>query len=84
MPANSWSVALRSTGLCLKPSTRACAAWIDGIASSRSCGDCHPGYTTSAVNAATHVDGARQVGNRITAWNASTRACTGCHGAASW
>jgi predicted CxxxxCH...CXXCH cytochrome family protein len=50
----------------------------------RSCGDCHPGYSTTAVNLATHLDGAKQVGNQITAWNPATRACTGCHGAATW
>jgi predicted CxxxxCH...CXXCH cytochrome family protein len=52
--------------------------------SGRSCGDCHPGYTTTSVNLATHVDGVKQVGNRVTAWNATTRACTGCHGNATW
>ena len=48
------------------------------------CGDCHPGYTSTSVNLATHVDGAKQVGNRVTAWNAATRACTGCHGNDTW
>ncbi len=51
---------------------------------SRSCGDCHPGSTTTTVNLATHVDGLVQVGNRVTAWNPATRACTGCHGADTW
>jgi predicted CxxxxCH...CXXCH cytochrome family protein len=50
----------------------------------RSCGDCHPGFTSSSVNLATHLDGLTQVGNKVTAWNATTRACTGCHGNASW
>ena len=50
----------------------------------RSCGDCHPGYSTTTVVAATHVDGVKQVGNQITAWNPSTRQCTGCHGTATW
>ena len=31
-----------------------------------------------------HVDGSKQVGNLVTAWNPSTRACTGCHGADTW
>jgi predicted CxxxxCH...CXXCH cytochrome family protein len=48
------------------------------------CGDCHPGYGSGTVNLATHVDGSRQVGNKVTAWNAATRACTGCHGPDSW
>jgi predicted CxxxxCH...CXXCH cytochrome family protein len=51
---------------------------------SRSCGDCHPGFTATSVNLATHIDGARQVGNQVTAWNAATRKCTGCHGADTW
>lgn len=55
-----------------------------GRHSGRSCGDCHPGYSTTSVNLATHVDGLKQVGNRITAWNATTRACTGCHGSDTW
>lgn len=55
-----------------------------GNHASRSCGDCHPGYTASSVNLATHVDGARQVGNLVTAWNPATRACTGCHGPDTW
>jgi len=55
-----------------------------GNHSSRDCGDCHPGYTRSSVNQATHVNGTKQVGNRITSWNASTRQCVGCHGSATW
>jgi predicted CxxxxCH...CXXCH cytochrome family protein len=51
---------------------------------SAGCGACHPGDTTTTVNAATHIDGAKQVGNKITAWNAATRVCTGCHGQATW
>jgi predicted CxxxxCH...CXXCH cytochrome family protein len=50
----------------------------------RSCGDCHPGFTATSVNLATHIDGLKQVGNLITAWNATTRQCTGCHGPDSW
>jgi predicted CxxxxCH...CXXCH cytochrome family protein len=52
--------------------------------SGRSCGDCHPGYTKTSVNAATHDDGTRQVGNLVTAWNATTLKCTGCHGSDTW
>jgi predicted CxxxxCH...CXXCH cytochrome family protein len=52
--------------------------------SGRSCGDCHPGYASTSVNLATHIDGQKQVGNQITAWNATTRACTGCHGSDTW
>jgi predicted CxxxxCH...CXXCH cytochrome family protein len=51
---------------------------------SRSCGDCHPGSTSGSVNRSTHVDGARQVGNRVTSWDASTRRCVGCHGSDTW
>ena len=57
---------------------------ITAITPSRSCGDCHPGYTRTSVNLATHVDGSKQVGNLVTAWNPTTRACTGCHGADTW
>jgi predicted CxxxxCH...CXXCH cytochrome family protein len=52
--------------------------------SGRSCGDCHPGYGTTTVNRATHVNGTKEVGNDITAWNPTTRVCTGCHGQATW
>ena len=48
------------------------------------CGDCHPGSTSTSVNLATHLDGVKQVGNKVTAWNAATRACTGCHGNDTW
>ncbi|MGC3998230.1 MAG: CxxxxCH/CxxCH domain-containing protein [Anaeromyxobacter sp.] len=52
---------------------------------SRSCGDCHPGYTASAVNATTHRDGTAEVGNRITSFNTATRTCTSsCHGSETW
>jgi predicted CxxxxCH...CXXCH cytochrome family protein len=51
--------------------------------SSRSCGDCHPSYTSSAVNKALHVNGVKDVGNRVTSWNGST--CTNsCHGNETW
>jgi predicted CxxxxCH...CXXCH cytochrome family protein len=50
----------------------------------RSCGDCHPGFTATSVNLATHLDGLKQVGNRVTDWNPTTRACTGCHGSDTW
>ncbi len=49
-----------------------------------SCSDCHPGYSATSVNLATHLDGERQVGNRVTAWNPATRTCTGCHGTDRW
>jgi predicted CxxxxCH...CXXCH cytochrome family protein len=55
-----------------------------GEHSGRSCGDCHPGYSTTTVNLATHVNGTKEVGNQITAWNPTTRQCTGCHGNATW
>jgi predicted CxxxxCH...CXXCH cytochrome family protein len=55
-----------------------------GNHSGRSCGDCHPGYTRSTVNTATHADGSRQVGNLVTSWNPTTRACVGCHGGDTW
>lgn len=41
------------------------------------CSACHPGYTASSVDTATHVDGARDVvfaGVRIAGWD-----CVGCH-----
>ncbi len=48
------------------------------------CGSCHPGYSSSAVNASLHVNGTIDVGNRVTSWNPSTGACVGCHGSANW
>ena len=54
-----------------------------GRHSGRSCGDCHPGYTTTAVNAATHVNGSKQIGNRII--SLVNRTCTNsCHGNETW
>jgi predicted CxxxxCH...CXXCH cytochrome family protein len=48
------------------------------------CGDCHPGYTTSAVAKATHLDGTKQVGG-IAGWNATSRSCSNsCHGTERW
>jgi predicted CxxxxCH...CXXCH cytochrome family protein len=45
------------------------------------CGACHAGYTTTTANLTAHVDGVKEVGNKITAWTASTRTCTNtCHG----
>jgi predicted CxxxxCH...CXXCH cytochrome family protein len=55
-----------------------------GDHSGRSCGDCHPGYTRTTVNQATHINGTKQVGNNITSWNPTTRQCVGCHGTATW
>jgi predicted CxxxxCH...CXXCH cytochrome family protein len=55
-----------------------------GDHSGRSCGDCHPGFTRTTVDLPTHIDGLVQVGNQVTAWNATTGACTGCHGNATW
>ncbi len=53
--------------------------------SGRSCGDCHPGYTTSSVNRTTHLNGTKQVGNKITSWNATTHTCSSsCHGSRTW
>jgi predicted CxxxxCH...CXXCH cytochrome family protein len=51
----------------------------------RSCGDCHPGYTTSSTAATTHMNGTVQVGNRITSFNTTSRTCTNsCHGSETW
>jgi len=56
-----------------------------GNHSGRSCGDCHPGYTRTAVAQASHMNGTKQVGNQITAWDSSTRTCTNsCHGSETW
>ena len=52
--------------------------------SSFDCGDCHPGYTKTSVTQATHIDGAKQVGNKVTSWNPTTKACVGCHGSDTW
>jgi predicted CxxxxCH...CXXCH cytochrome family protein len=54
----------------------------------RSCGNCHGGYSTTTVNAATHIDGSRSVGgagSSITSWNAATMTCTNtCHSSRTW
>jgi hypothetical protein len=36
------------------------------------------------VNQATHINGTKQVGNRVTSWNPTTRQCVGCHGSDTW
>lgn len=49
-----------------------------------SCATCHgTGYSSTTVNAATHINGVANVTNSI--WNATTRSCAAsCHGARSW
>ena len=49
-----------------------------------SCATCHgTGYSSATVNAATHMNGVKDVTNSI--WNASTQSCAAsCHGARSW
>jgi predicted CxxxxCH...CXXCH cytochrome family protein len=55
------------------------------------CQVCHgAGYSTTAVNVATHVDGVKTIvtvtsGTGIRSWNASTRSCQpSCHGTQTW
>jgi predicted CxxxxCH...CXXCH cytochrome family protein len=53
------------------------------------CSNCHgAGYTSSAVNIPTHVNGTVEVGgtgSSIKTWNASTLSCTPtCHGTEHW
>ncbi|HEX8910661.1 MAG TPA: CxxxxCH/CxxCH domain-containing protein [Anaeromyxobacteraceae bacterium] len=55
------------------------------------CGVCHTGYSTTSttsVNAAVHLDGAREVGGASTSiksWDAATRSCQpSCHGTQTW
>jgi predicted CxxxxCH...CXXCH cytochrome family protein len=49
-----------------------------------SCSDCHPGYSSSAVNKTLHVNGVKNVsGSRISSWNGSS-CSTSCHGSRSW
>jgi predicted CxxxxCH...CXXCH cytochrome family protein len=54
------------------------------------CGACHSGYTSTTVNAGSHVNGEKNVnGTRIQTWIAGTRSCTptsggGCHGTETW
>ncbi len=56
-----------------------------------SCGTCHgSGYSATAVNAATHLNGAVNIaitprGTGIRSWNASTQSCSpSCHGSERW
>lgn len=55
------------------------------------CGVCHTGYSTTSatsVNAAVHLDGAREVGGAgtsIKSWDAATRSCQpSCHDTQTW
>jgi len=50
------------------------------------CGTCHSGYTSSAANAALHVNGAKDVQLVAGTWSSSARSCssTGCHGTRTW
>jgi predicted CxxxxCH...CXXCH cytochrome family protein len=51
----------------------------------RACGDCHVSYTSSAANATLHLNGRKDVGNRITTYSTATRTCTNsCHGSETW
>jgi fibronectin type 3 domain-containing protein len=48
------------------------------------CATCHgTGYSSTTVNAATHMNGVKNV--TLSVWNAATRTCASyCHGARSW
>ena len=48
------------------------------------CATCHgTGYSSTTVNAATHMNGIKDVS--LTVWNAATRSCASyCHGSRSW
>lgn len=48
------------------------------------CATCHgAGYSSTTVNAATHMNGVKDVS--LSVWNATTRSCASyCHGARSW
>jgi fibronectin type 3 domain-containing protein len=50
-----------------------------------SCATCHgAGYSSTTVNAATHMNGANDVGGS-SGWNAATRSCSNsCHGSRGW
>jgi predicted CxxxxCH...CXXCH cytochrome family protein len=50
------------------------------------CGTCHAGFTSSAVDAAVHVNGVDDVSLVSGTWTASNRTCssTGCHGSKTW
>jgi fibronectin type 3 domain-containing protein len=50
-----------------------------------SCATCHgTGYSSTSVNAATHMNGVKNVGGSI-GWNAATRSCSpACHGTRGW
>lgn len=50
------------------------------------CGTCHPGSSSSSVNAAIHVNGTDDVQPGGGTWNPTTRTCSsvGCHGTESW
>ncbi len=55
-----------------------------GIHSSVACATCHgTGYSTTTVNAATHLNGTKNVS--LSAWNPATQTCASyCHGSQSW
>lgn len=48
------------------------------------CATCHgSGYSSTTVNAATHINGSRDVS--LSVWNATTRTCASyCHGSKAW
>jgi fibronectin type 3 domain-containing protein len=50
-----------------------------------SCATCHgTGYSSTTVNAATHMNGVKNVGGS-SGWNAATRSCSNsCHGTRGW
>ncbi len=52
---------------------------------SAGCGACHAGYTSTSVNAATHINGTRDLGGfGLRSDDPATGDCTGCHGQANW
>lgn len=55
-----------------------------GIHSSVACATCHgTGYSTTTVNAATHLNGTKNVS--LSVWNPATQTCASyCHGSQTW
>jgi len=52
------------------------------------CSVCHPGFTSTAVNAGLHVNGTKNVGGtgtQINSWNSGTTSCgPNCHATETW
>lgn len=81
--APAWTASISSCASCHSVSLSSLPDQHGEHSGEATCGDCHPGYTATAVSRALHVNGAKDVGNEVTSWNGT--GCTNtCHDPERW